>query len=518
MGVIYRLKPDIRDFVLQKKQENLRISCRDITKLVKDNFNLTISKSSINFLLKNQGLSLPIGRRNKSEGIIKAYGLGVFLLKAADAMLGGVNAIVTFLRQEKGLQETDLFEKTECLLYLSLFSKSVDLRLEPVSGLWAVINKRLSDAEIRAYLTYLEGVRVDELYRCLLETLKFCSYLKLTFDEGISIYPHTCKPPHQNLWCGGKGVGVYLDGKFHTTWQNSSIPATFSIPVYKVKSYLKEIQEQNKPWVLFMAPDDERILFQQNPKIEAILYNSKAEEVGRVSLVKDKNWPLIFGLWPWQMSSLRKIVQIGHFKRIYLKYLKKEFYLAETEVIFTQLDENKKVKLKGCALKTQKDEQIQVIILKNEAMAGLSIEELAKIYLYRWPKLSQHYYEFKEKMCLFTYLSDYQEVTPIEEFIQKTSIPSNLRELLDLYLATLDLYVQWQFLGAAELEFDFVRRKAILYSLPAKILPTNEGVEIKFRLSSAQQFLKKILQNACQCINTSEIKLFEKKRLWCNLG
>jgi len=62
MGVVYKLTPEIVAFILQQKKLRPEVSCRQLAGIVKLNYNLTISKSSINKVLKNSRLSNPVGR------------------------------------------------------------------------------------------------------------------------------------------------------------------------------------------------------------------------------------------------------------------------------------------------------------------------------------------------------------------------------------------------------------------------------------------------------------------------
>ena len=65
MGVIYKLKPEVKDFILEEKKVNPQVSCRNLAKLVQEKFNISLSKSSINLIFKEAGLSMPVGRRRK---------------------------------------------------------------------------------------------------------------------------------------------------------------------------------------------------------------------------------------------------------------------------------------------------------------------------------------------------------------------------------------------------------------------------------------------------------------------
>ena len=67
MGVVYKLKQEITDFILGQKQNQPHLSCRGISKIIEERFQIKVSKSSINAIIKEAGLSLPVGRRQKRK-------------------------------------------------------------------------------------------------------------------------------------------------------------------------------------------------------------------------------------------------------------------------------------------------------------------------------------------------------------------------------------------------------------------------------------------------------------------
>ena len=73
MGVIHKLKEEITQFIIQKKQEDPFISCRKIASLINENFQIKISKSSVNTVLKNNDLSSSVGRRSSIVQSLKKF-------------------------------------------------------------------------------------------------------------------------------------------------------------------------------------------------------------------------------------------------------------------------------------------------------------------------------------------------------------------------------------------------------------------------------------------------------------
>jgi hypothetical protein len=63
MGVIYKLKQEVIDLIVQKKKEDPSLSCRKLADLLYQVFNIEVSKSSINAVIKEYSLSNPVGRQ-----------------------------------------------------------------------------------------------------------------------------------------------------------------------------------------------------------------------------------------------------------------------------------------------------------------------------------------------------------------------------------------------------------------------------------------------------------------------
>lgn len=63
MGVVYKLKPEIRDFLIDYKKSNPQTSCRQLVEVLFQQFQQRLSKSSVNFIIKQAELSSPVGRR-----------------------------------------------------------------------------------------------------------------------------------------------------------------------------------------------------------------------------------------------------------------------------------------------------------------------------------------------------------------------------------------------------------------------------------------------------------------------
>lgn len=143
MGVIYKLHPKVRDFILQSKQIDPNLSCRGLSALISDQFQINLSKSRVNFVIKQAGLSMPVGRRRKfKRNLIESDGLGAILLKSADYLLRGSAYLAEIIKSNLSSEVADLAEKIEYQLYSTLFDLSDKKKsLSQDFGLWSLIGK-----------------------------------------------------------------------------------------------------------------------------------------------------------------------------------------------------------------------------------------------------------------------------------------------------------------------------------------------------------------------------------------
>ncbi len=62
MGVVYKFKKEVIDFVLQQKRTDHDLGCRQLATLTSEKFKIQVSKSSVNAIIKNASLSNAVGR------------------------------------------------------------------------------------------------------------------------------------------------------------------------------------------------------------------------------------------------------------------------------------------------------------------------------------------------------------------------------------------------------------------------------------------------------------------------
>ena len=73
MGVVYKFKKEVIDFVLQQKRTDHDRGCRQLAILTSEKFKIQVSKSSINAIIKNANLSNSVGRPASGEPLPKKF-------------------------------------------------------------------------------------------------------------------------------------------------------------------------------------------------------------------------------------------------------------------------------------------------------------------------------------------------------------------------------------------------------------------------------------------------------------
>ncbi|MFA6217547.1 MAG: hypothetical protein WDL87_07885 [Candidatus Omnitrophota bacterium] len=509
MGVIYKLHQDVTDYIFVIKKKDPLLSCRKISVIISEKFKSKVSKSSINAVLKQARLSMPVGRRRKQKrNIFEAVGLGAFFLKAADCLTNvsvGFNEIVA---QKLGVSLQDIAGKTDFLLYKQLFSDPQSREtLNQVSGLKAFVGSRIEVKEMDSYLEEIKQVMTLPAVLCQLITKSFqeirCVKIRLI-----------------------DGTYFLLDGRLSTIWQSAeNIPFDFSVTYNEIKSYIKNIIA-GKPVVLFMGPEKKQAmgeffrflmnLYSQGKNISNLaLCNNSSQELEVIDFagLHDKKMQVIFGLWPWQYGQYRKITYLEKFKFYRFEQIKKDFYIADVNVEFTQPIVNNSLILRGCALKNSLNEKVRLVILTNASVSELSSSDLVAAYLERWPNLEETYEDYNRKNELFFY-TDAAKSTFSLGLLNVNLEPSlGLDMLFSYYLQALDLYAKWRFFPQGYRKKDFSTMNELFYQLPCQLKITKNKLLLTFIVPAEYPFLKD-LSYACCRVNERGIVLKNAYRLF----
>lgn len=512
MGVIHKLKPEIRDFIIEQKKAKLNLSCRRLSSLIEDKFQAEVSKSSINSIIKEAGLSLPAGRRSKRKEVklleVKPAReneiTGAILLKSADYLIGGSNIFVEVIKKHLTRKIQNLKEKTEFFLYRPLFAPSKDAQNSELSGLWALIGQEIPTDSLATYLDDLQMVRTINLdiIKALPELLKEGKYIKIDMSDNSQ---------------------VYIDGQLYTVWPDANIPIDLCSTICNAEGQINRSFVDAEPLVLFAAPEAaaptkeffdfiEGFNAKEKQLRKVSLHGRDADELKSFNLSEPKKRSFILGLWPWQFVRYRKVRKIGDFRQFFFAPQNKEYFIADAEVVLLQPDTKQQVKIRGCALKTSISDKISLIIMSNLEVEEASAEQLAMLYLNRWPNLTEAFKDFIRKNELSYYGLSSNMAYPASLGLSKDASQS-IKSLFNHYLRALDLFARWQFMPASLQNMDFPTIKEAIYDLAAVFEKKEAHTVITFRLTEGFKYARE-LEFACRRLNQREIRLSDGTRLW----
>ena len=515
----YKLKSEIREFIIQKASEHPELGCRKLSGLIEQAFKVDISKSTISTVLKSEGLNKPVGRcsskkkdrpatlltyeadrgkaRNEEtlllstdkqpELLISAPetalpNMGCWFLKAAELCLGGAQAISDILSsiKEDDRKPADFLPLIESLLYLALFGAQEYKDLVPLSqnSLSALTGKKYS---------------AEDLQWCL-------DYLKLTQPITLKIFNRLVA-----LRAGVLAIKFilednsffFLDAGGHSIWSTNRIPKYFSAGIEKTKEWLNEAMAGIKPLTLqappgFAAPTSAFLDFlasfqceKPDKTIKRIeLYSPDNLLIDTIQPPPQKKRYFILGLWPWQYKNRDR----GTAQQLSLRSL------AMTN------NDNRKI----------------LDIITNLEKEKHNDNEVIAYYLERWPNPEIGYQDFLDK------IGHFHQCAQIE-WRQKNNVQFQedggltLNVLLDYWRRELNLYCQRYFFPLSCHEWDFLLLKERFYNLQAKVYSETALLKVVFELPKDFPHLQD-LSYACQRVNEADIHLLDRRKLAFEAG
>ncbi len=502
MGVIHKLRPEIRDFIIKQKEANSGLSCRKLSALINEKFQMKVSKSHVNAVIKEGGLSSKVGRKPKAKrGIVESDGLGSYMLKCADAIIGGAKNITELMTKYLS-EKSDISSLLEALIYQPLFGEEIN----PESALWKLTGKQLRNKEVlSSYLKKLQPLTIlnDTVLQTLNYLLEEVLFLRIVFSDNSSFS---------------------LDGQLRTLWSSPNIPYDFSITPYYIKSYMTNFaKKEEQALVILSAPGYDlfppnwldflvKCKSQDKKIIEIGLMGINAKEKEKVTFSQPRNCNIIFGLWPWQYGNYRQLESATLAKPFHFPAKKQDFYIADAQVKLSQHYINQSVTLRGIILRKSRDAAPEIFILTTIPQEKASAEDITMAYLNHWPNLQDGFKDYSRKIELFTYQVSSHQTFPKEKIFAPAA-NLGLKASLGAYLEALDTYVRWYFLPPEYKKLDLSTTKDRFYGLRAQIRKKPGLYNVTFIQPKDYPYAKD-LSYAIDRMNEREIIFEDNRRAW----
>ncbi|MBU4418682.1 MAG: hypothetical protein KJ594_02230, partial [Candidatus Omnitrophica bacterium] len=424
---------------------------------------------------------------------------GAILLKILDQMIGGSKQINAAICKGLGSQSEDSLQLVEALIFRPLFGKG---NLPPLGDL---IGRQYSLEKLDSY--YAQVQQINNIKS------EIAGIISNVFVEAKGVKVHFID----------RSV-IHLDGQLHSSWPATRFPFDFSNTVYDLKNKLNKHFLQGQPLVLFspfgydIFPKDFFNLLlnigsKDNYPENLTLFGNQLEELEQIPLNPEHRCILVFGLWPWQFTSGRKVKRIGEFSLKHVAGIDQDLYLGEIEIDLLLVSLNQRLSLKGCAIKTNLQEKIRLVVLNTDAQA-MSLEELASTYLSHWPNFEEAFHDFSRKIELFSYAGDEQKFLSRDRFkIDAKELDLGLADIFRNYIKMLDLYLRWHFLPVEYTEKDLSFTSECFYNLPVKLISGQNKVKVRMLVSWDYQFLKDLEYLNCR-LNERQLNTADGEILW----
>ncbi|PIQ87732.1 MAG: hypothetical protein COV73_02590 [Candidatus Omnitrophica bacterium CG11_big_fil_rev_8_21_14_0_20_43_6] len=424
---------------------------------------------------------------------------GAIILKALDYLIGGSQEINALISRATGSIPEDSLNLTKALIFKSIFSK------DNFSTLGDLIGVQYPQEKLNSYYT-----QVRQITDIGIDVSKIISNL---FTEAKGVKLHFAD-----------GSIIHLDAQLYSSWPGTRFPYDFSNTVSELKNNLNKHFVNGAPLVLFSPPGYDifpkdffslllNIGLKNNCPDSLILFGNQSEELETIPLNSAPACSLVFGLWPWQFTTSRKVKKIGDFYLKYIKEIDRDLYLGEIELDLFRPSLNQNITLKGCAVKTDLKEKIRLVIF-NVNQQAMNLDELAGIYLSRWPNFEEAFQDFSRKIELFTYSNAEQKFFPGDSFgLDTTGLTKELAEIFANYIKMLDAYLRWHFLPAGYLEKDLSVTRDCFYKIPVKLITSQNKIRARTLVSQDYQFLKDLEYLNCR-LNERQINAATGKLFW----
>ncbi len=500
MGKTYKLKPYLVKFIKKQKLNNPALSCRSLSSIINRKFDIKVSKSSINKLFIELGLSQPPGRRAikiESGSSTILDNMGIILLKAADLSLGLSDylvSLVTLHLRERNKKQVRL--KNDIILFYRLVSnKFIEPKTDIQKSVKFASEGICSSRALYAYLTRLQAV--TSLYSDFIDSIP--SFLKTI--SGIKIV-------------GNKG-SIFVDSSIKSVIFDGRSSSRDIVTYYKISNYInEEILKKNCPLVILSS--NSMNVFQEvvcnflgSTRIKAINFvDSNGKEV---EILPVENNPLnaVIGLFPQDFATEQNIKPITSFKSVEdsLGNIK---FIAEGQTTFTQQLVNKRVTLRSIVVRSSVLGMEELILLTNIDQSKMSAEDIFKLFIGQWSNPQDAYYQMNsQKNNLNNQLSKADNIL-IYNKLGEDSIFDIILEILNYYFQKLFFSPSWKVRGLAFMKENF-------YSLPGTVKTTSHNQQISLKIKRNHSFLTEI-GSACERINQSNLKNQQKRKLQIDLS
>lgn len=376
----------LKKILLKERRHNPYLGVRGLSKLLKNQYQVEISKSAVYALLKRQLHGTAKGRKKESQ-IFQRQALEncpLFLLSAMDSVIGFINVIVQGLLFYFPHMKQDSIGKIVTLFVFSSFAQKNNLSfgnkrtLLKITQLKAYPHRKMHD-----FVHIVKNDKPVISLAAVRKNVEYVSTVKISFDNG---------------WVS------YCDGRFATFWGGVCTMNHFFSPFGAVKARLADMMHNNLLMINYTKS------FQYLSPLVFEFINGVKSGIKKIELLGEKG-NVLDTITPW--SGFLKNVSGEQFKPFFLigyypKILSKGMAFLEKSTKFKKLEWDDSFFYSNLKTRFFQDKIHKEVITNNVLIArkknilpcwGIitdmsdDLENCLKKYLTIWPYLDKVFFE-----------------------------------------------------------------------------------------------------------------------------
>ena len=444
MGVVHKLKENIINFILEQKKNNPTISCRQLSVSIASQFNMNVSKSSVNKILQEAELNSAVGRRVASSAVQnKKFQIPPEKKKELSQDLDKIREMDVSIKREFPVEEKpqpvfvspDNFQRH--VNYLRAQRRKAQGPAQEGMGFifikaaqWETSGALLPAEVIKkagnGFLDSLGFGKNPEDLEAACEAFLFPNLhpflglgrdlkdgaLLTKFGEEIKKegqfaslaieYNYKRQEAFEEIkgfkLCLEDGVEIVFDANLTSVWLGN-VPAELSHSTHKSFSFLsKYLIGNSESVILKIAPAGLSEFSKEFYEMAAVFEDLEGKAIKKISVLNrnDQEWvsfdhvprkkrTFMLGIWPWQreFTELTKSAKWVVKTPYYHEALDRIVYFAETKTDFVYKDCEQLGGLRAITIWEAKDADPQLMILTNQK--NTLPEEITRAYMLRWP-------------------------------------------------------------------------------------------------------------------------------------
>ena len=509
----------VTNYILIRKKSNPELSCRTLCLETSKKFNINISKSSVNSVLKHAKLSSPVGRR--VEQAFRPSGettnVGFSMLFGANLKLGLSTILAKVIHDaHPGIKLN--FESLEAISEAWIMAKAIyNVPLEKIENyskneMWFITGRKANKGYLKYYVESMKMLQTinNQIVMELTNRLQDIHFLKFFLADGTQFY---------------------LDGQLKSVWNTKDIPLNFSVTYDKSNTYINNLFSGQEPVLIFSARPETVLTEEINSfifcfdgssttkrlrKIEA--YSPKGEVLKEASFVIPERRRFIIGIWPWQYKPVVELEKKETLGRVILEPLGAEIHFTEDNIRFSQHIHNIEVTLRLIILKSSKNGPARLGLLTNLDPSDWDIERIVETYVRDHPDFEAEHRIFLEAVKSPLYFEDFISSEKIINQAKKINDACDPDALFACLVEVLNMFAQRTYFPSECSRWSLLKMRELFYKKNG-FIKRDMAQDVLYKLFIGNILEeKKILISASTKFNSSCVEDYSKRKLWLLLG